>query len=154
VECEDNKHVRSVMGEAYVALLLQARRCSKKLTTTRPRHVRMTTSLSQSHSQSPSRVSAAACLLLLLACINEETVHVHVRRLVGVWDVTHSALVRSSAASDLRISGSENRSNPRVDRGRLPCMAVDPLSHSVTIKRGKPGHGNQRSSCSQCPHKP
>jgi hypothetical protein len=117
VECEDTKHVRSVMGEAYVALLLQARRCSKKLTTTRPRHVRMTTSLSQSHSQSPSRVSAAACLLLLLACINEETVHVHVRRLVGVWDVTHSALVRSSAASPCPYASHPRRSKREKLKG-------------------------------------
>jgi hypothetical protein len=35
------------------------------------------------------------------------------------------------------ISGSGNRSNPRPDRGRLPCMAVDPLSHSATIKGGQ-----------------
>jgi hypothetical protein len=34
------------------------------------------------------------------------------------------------------ISGSGNRSNPRPDRGRLPCMAVGPLSRSATIKRG------------------
>jgi hypothetical protein len=35
------------------------------------------------------------------------------------------------------ISGSENRSDPRPDRGRLPCMAVGPLSRSTTIKGGQ-----------------
>jgi hypothetical protein len=37
------------------------------------------------------------------------------------------------------ISGSGNRSDPRPDRGRLPCMAVGPLSHSTTIKGGQAG---------------
>jgi hypothetical protein len=37
------------------------------------------------------------------------------------------------------ISGSGNRSDPRPDRGRLPCMAVGPLSHSATIKGGQAG---------------
>jgi hypothetical protein len=37
------------------------------------------------------------------------------------------------------ISGSENRSNLRPDRGRLPCMVVDPLSRSATIKGGQAG---------------
>jgi hypothetical protein len=35
------------------------------------------------------------------------------------------------------ISGSGNRSDPRSDRGRLPCMAVCPLSRSATIKGGQ-----------------
>jgi hypothetical protein len=35
------------------------------------------------------------------------------------------------------ISGSGNRSNPRPDWGRLPCMAVSPLSRSATIKGGQ-----------------
>jgi hypothetical protein len=52
------------------------------------------------------------------------------------------------------ISGSGNRSNPRPDRGRLPCMAVGPLSRNATIKEGKPVHGNKSSSCPQCSHKP
>jgi hypothetical protein len=52
------------------------------------------------------------------------------------------------------VSGSGNRSNPHPDRGRLSCMAVGPLSRSGTIKGGKPGHGNQRSSCPQCPTNP
>jgi hypothetical protein len=37
------------------------------------------------------------------------------------------------------ISGSENRSNPRSDRGRLSCMAVSPFLRSATIKRGQTG---------------
>jgi hypothetical protein len=37
------------------------------------------------------------------------------------------------------ISGSGNRSDPRSDRGRLPCMAVGPFSHSATIKGGQAG---------------
>jgi hypothetical protein len=37
------------------------------------------------------------------------------------------------------ISGSGNRSDPRPDQGRLPCVAVDPLSRSATIKRGQAG---------------
>jgi hypothetical protein len=37
------------------------------------------------------------------------------------------------------ISGSENRSDPRPDLGRLPCMAVSPLSRSATIKEGQAG---------------
>jgi hypothetical protein len=37
------------------------------------------------------------------------------------------------------ISGSGNRSNPCPDRGRLPCMAVSPLSRSATIKGGQAG---------------
>jgi hypothetical protein len=37
------------------------------------------------------------------------------------------------------IFGSGNRSDPRPDRGRLPCMAVDPLSHSAIIKGGQVG---------------
>jgi hypothetical protein len=37
------------------------------------------------------------------------------------------------------ISGSGNRSDPRPDRGRLPCMAVGPLSHIATIKGGQAG---------------
>jgi hypothetical protein len=37
------------------------------------------------------------------------------------------------------ISGLVNRSDPRPDRGRLSCMAVDPLSHSATIKEGHVG---------------
>jgi hypothetical protein len=45
----------------------------------------------------------------------------------------HDYLVRNV------ISGSENRSDPRPDRGRLPCMAVDPLSRSATIKGGQAG---------------
>jgi hypothetical protein len=37
------------------------------------------------------------------------------------------------------ISGSGNRSDPCLDRGRLPCMTVDPLSCSATIKGGQAG---------------
>jgi hypothetical protein len=37
------------------------------------------------------------------------------------------------------IFGSGNRSDPRPDRGPLPCMAVDPLSRSATIKGGQAG---------------
>jgi hypothetical protein len=37
------------------------------------------------------------------------------------------------------ISGSVNRSDPRPDRGRLPCMTVGPLSRSATIKGGQVG---------------
>jgi hypothetical protein len=37
------------------------------------------------------------------------------------------------------ISGSGNRSDPRSDRGRLPCMTVGPLSRSATIKGGQAG---------------
>jgi hypothetical protein len=37
------------------------------------------------------------------------------------------------------ISGLRNRSDPRPDRGRLPCMAVGPLSRSATIKGGQAG---------------
>jgi hypothetical protein len=33
-----------------------------------------------------------------------------------------------------RIFGSVSRSETRPDRGRLPCMPVDPLSRSATIK--------------------
>jgi hypothetical protein len=37
------------------------------------------------------------------------------------------------------ISGWGNRSDPRPDRGRLPCMAVGPISRSATIKGGHAG---------------
>jgi hypothetical protein len=37
------------------------------------------------------------------------------------------------------ISGLGNQSVPRPDRGHLPCMAVDPLSRSATIKEGHAG---------------
>jgi hypothetical protein len=37
------------------------------------------------------------------------------------------------------ISGLGNRSDPRPDRGRLSCMAVDPLSRSAIIKEGQAG---------------
>jgi hypothetical protein len=37
------------------------------------------------------------------------------------------------------ISGLGNQSDPRPDRGRLPCMTVDPLSRSATIKGGHAG---------------
>jgi hypothetical protein len=37
------------------------------------------------------------------------------------------------------ISGLGNRSDSRPDRGRLPCMAVGPLSRSATIKGGQAG---------------
>jgi hypothetical protein len=37
------------------------------------------------------------------------------------------------------ISGLGNRSDPRPDRGCLPCMAVGPLSRSATIKGGHVG---------------
>jgi hypothetical protein len=37
------------------------------------------------------------------------------------------------------ISRLENQSDPRPDRGRLPCMAVSPLSRSATIKGGHAG---------------
>jgi hypothetical protein len=37
------------------------------------------------------------------------------------------------------ISESGNRSDPRPDRGHLPCMAVGPLSRSATIKGGQAG---------------
>jgi hypothetical protein len=38
--------------------------------------------------------------------------------------------------SDLQIG---KPVNPRPDRGRLPCMAVGPLSRSATIKGGQAG---------------
>jgi exocyst complex component 6 len=38
-----------------------------------------------------------------------------------------------------RIFGSGNRSDSRPDRGRLSCMAVDPLLRSATIKGGQAG---------------
>jgi hypothetical protein len=37
------------------------------------------------------------------------------------------------------ISGLRNQSDPHPDWGRLPCMAVGHLSHSVTIKGGHAG---------------
>jgi hypothetical protein len=43
------------------------------------------------------------------------------RSVLGMW-------------SPEQISGSVSRSETRPDRGRLPCMAVSPLSRSATIK--------------------
>jgi hypothetical protein len=38
------------------------------------------------------------------------------------------------------ISGSpDQETDPRLDQGRLSCMAVDPLSRSATIKGGQAG---------------
>jgi hypothetical protein len=37
------------------------------------------------------------------------------------------------------ISGLENQSYPRPNQGRLPCIAVGPLSRSVTLKGGTLG---------------
>jgi hypothetical protein len=37
------------------------------------------------------------------------------------------------------ISESRNRSDPRPDQERLPCMVVGPLSRSATIKGGQVG---------------
>jgi hypothetical protein len=37
------------------------------------------------------------------------------------------------------ISGLGNRSDPRPNRGRLPCMTVDSVSRSATIKGGHAG---------------
>jgi hypothetical protein len=41
------------------------------------------------------------------------------------------------------ISGLGNQSDPHPDRGLLPCMAVDPLSHSATLNGGHAGARKQ-----------
>jgi hypothetical protein len=51
------------------------------------------------------------------------------------------------------ISGSGNRSDPRPDQGRLPCMTVGPLSRSATIKGGQAG-AREPTFAVPSPHKP
>jgi hypothetical protein len=50
------------------------------------------------------------------------------------WTVKSSLKTVRNVNSPGRISGSVSRSETRPDRGRLPCMAVGPLSRSATIK--------------------
>jgi hypothetical protein len=52
------------------------------------------------------------------------------------------------------ISGLGNQSDPRPDGGRLPCMAVGPLSRSATIKELHVGAREPMFTVPQCPHKP
>jgi hypothetical protein len=59
----------------------------------------------------------------------------------GRWTTPDSVRAGVSGAVAVRnvISGLGNRSDPRPDRGRLPCMLVGPLSRSATIKGGQAG---------------
>jgi hypothetical protein len=52
------------------------------------------------------------------------------------------------------ISGLGNQSDPRPDRGRLPCMTVGPLLRSTTIKEWHVGAREPTFTVPQCPHKP
>jgi hypothetical protein len=52
------------------------------------------------------------------------------------------------------ISGLGNRSDPRPNRGRLPCMTVDSVSRSATIKGGHAGAREPTFTVPQCPTNP